>query len=239
MTETEKKLVIVSGASSGIGLALVKSLLQSGYAVLGISRTFDDPISEHPDFRFEAIDLAEIDSLPTTMASLEKSIRHPIKALVNNAGIGKMGYLEQLSVADISRSMNVNFLSHAIITKAFLPRLKQQGAADIVFVGSEAALRGSRQGSAYCASKFALRGFAQALRDECGRSGVRIGLVNPGAVRSAFFNELDFEPGAELQNALTPEQVAAVIMSQLDADTGMVIDEVNLSPLTQVWQRKS
>ena len=94
-----------------------------------------------------------------------------VRALVNNAGIGRMGFLEQLSVRDIRLVVDTNFLSHAIVTRAFLPLLKRQGSGDIVFIGSESALSGGRQGSIYCASKFAIRGFAQSLREECGKSG--------------------------------------------------------------------
>ena len=135
--------------------------------------------------------------------------------------------------------MDTNFLSHAIVTKCFLPLLKQQGElVDIIFTGSEAALKGSRQGSVYCASKFAIRGFAQALREECAKSSVRITLINPGAVRTPFFDDLHFEPGAAKENAIQASDVSQLLITVLNVRPGTVIDEINLSPQTQVWQRK-
>ena len=101
--------------------------------------------------------------LKKSLSALISEIDIPVKALINNAGIGRMGFLEQLSVKDIRLVMDTNLTSQVIVTKAFLPLLKKQGEGDILFMGSEAALKGARQGSIYCASKFAVRGFSQAL----------------------------------------------------------------------------
>ena len=150
-----------------------------------------------------------------------------------------MGYLEQLSVADIEHTLAVNLLSHILLTRLCLPVMKQQpGTSDVVFIGSEAALQGGREGSVYCASKFGLRGFAQSLRQECAKSGVRVSLINPGAVRTAFFDELHFEPGDREENAILPEDVAAAVLSVLEMRAGTVVDEINLSPMTRVWQSR-
>ncbi len=238
MSASNKQLVVVTGASSGIGLAMVNALLVAEYSVLGIAYDFSQTTIDHPEFSSRNLDLADIENLPSVIAEIVESIDQPLKALVNNAGIGKMGFLEQLSVADMKLVMDTNFLSHAIVTKSFLPLLKKQQQADIVFTGSEAALKGARQGSIYCASKFAIRGFAQALREECSKSNVRVTLINPGAVRTAFFNDLHFEPGDLPENAIEPEDIAKVLLTVLQARTGTVFDEINLSPLNHVWQRK-
>ena len=150
-----------------------------------------------------------------------------------------MAFLEQLSVKDMRLVMETNFLSHAIVTKVFLPILKrQQQLVDIVFTGSEAALEGAKQGSIYCASKFAVRGFVQAIREECAKTRVRVSIVNPGAVRTPFFDDLHFEPGGASENAIEAEDVAEVLLTIFNARPGTVIDEINLSPQTHVWQRK-
>ncbi|MEQ8407741.1 MAG: SDR family oxidoreductase [Gammaproteobacteria bacterium] len=238
MAVVDPKLVVVTGASSGIGLALVKMLLAHDYRVLALSRHFDDPIAEHENFRFESVDFSDIVALTATLTDMVDVLDEPVRALINNAGVGKMGYLEQLSYDDIRVTMDVNFVSHSIVTKAFLPHFKKQRSGNIIFTGSEAALHGSRQGSVYCASKFALRGFAQALRAECGKSGVRVSIVNPGATRTAFFDELYYQPGPAAEHALQPEDVAQAIMSVLEARADAVIDEITLSPLTHVFERK-
>ncbi|HAG71791.1 MAG TPA: short-chain dehydrogenase [Gammaproteobacteria bacterium] len=240
MSETSEGTVIITGCASGIGRAMTTELLASGYSVFGIDKNESGALSEFGDqsnFRFKKIDLADVDKLSSEFGDLSKGIEGPIKALVSNAGIGKMGFLEQLSIADLKLVMDTNFLSHAILTKCLLPRLKkQETVSDIVYTGSEAALKGARQGSIYCASKFALRGFSQALRDECGKSGVRVTLLNPGAVRTPFFEDLHFEPGAQPENAIEARDVAQALLMVLQARFGTVFEEINMSPLTHVWQ---
>lgn len=234
--------IILTGCASGIGLAMVTSLVGAGFTVVGIDKIERSDLTAFKDsdqFRFVKADIADIANLPKFAKSLSESIEGPIRALVNNAGIGKMGFLEQLSVADLQLVMDTNFMSHAVLTKTLLPRLKRQTLpCDIVFTGSEAAIKGARQGSIYCASKFALRGFSQALREECGKSNVGITLLNPGAVRTPFFDDLDFEPGPHSDNAIEAADVADILLTVLKGRPGTVFDEINLSPLTQVWQRK-
>lgn len=239
MTESEKS-IIVTGASSGIGQAVCQKLLQQGYEVVGIARDFSKCSLDDERFHSHVIDMSVPDQLEAQISDVLDKTESPIRALVNNAGIGKMGHLEQLSVSDIQVTLNTNFLAHAIVTKKLLPRLKKQPSlSDIVFVGSEAALRGAQQGSIYCASKFALRGFAQALREECASAPVRVSLINPGAVRTRFFDSLDFEPGAEDAHAIAADDVAELVSRILDMRPGTVIDEINLSPHKRVWQKKN
>jgi short-subunit dehydrogenase len=101
-------------------------------------------------------------------------------------------------------------------------------------MGSEAALTGGVRGAVYSACKTALRGLARSLRQECAGSGLRVGIVNPGMVRTGFFDGLDFHPGEARENAIEPEAVADMIIAMLKAPPGTVVDEVNLSPLKKV-----
>jgi 3-hydroxy acid dehydrogenase/malonic semialdehyde reductase len=242
MSETREGTVIITGCSSGIGRAMTVELLAEGYSVLGIDKNKAGALAafgEQPSFSFTQIDLADVDKLPLEISDLSKTIKGTITALVSNAGIGRMGFLEQLSMADVKLVMDTNFLSHVILTKCLLPRLKlQQTPSDIVYTGSEASLKGARQGSIYCASKFAIRGFSQALRDECGKSDIRVTLLNPGAVRTPFFDDLHFEPGTQPENAIEAKDVARALLMVLQARPGTVFEEINMSPITHVWQNK-
>lgn len=239
MTTEDLETVIVTGASSGIGEAVSTQLLSNGYSVIGLARDFSKCSIQHPQFQCIEIDLSDVGELEAMLKSKLASVKGNIRALIANAGIGRMGYLEQLSVADIQQTMDTNFVSHAILTKLLLPALKSfDRTTDLVFIGSESAIKGGREGSIYCASKFALRGFAQALREECGKSGVRVSLINPGAVRSSFFSDLNFQPGDGDDNAIEPIEVAQVVADVINARPGTVFDEINLSPLNRVWQKK-
>ena len=148
--------------------------------------------------------------------------------------VGRFGTLEQFSYEQIRSLIDLNLTSHVFVARAFLPSLKKAGRGHLIFMGSEAALTGTAQGSLYCAAKFALRGLAQALRAECARTSVRVTLVNPGMVQSPFFDELDFRPGPDPDNYILPEDVAEVIVQALTARDGTVLDEINLSPQKKV-----
>ena len=104
----------------------------------------------------------------------------------------------------------------------------------VLFVGSEAAIKGGRNGAVYSATKFALRGLAQALQEECSASGVRVGIINPGMVNTGFFDELDFRPGDEADQHLVPDDVVEAVLLMLDARQGAVIREINLQPQKRV-----
>ena len=104
----------------------------------------------------------------------------------------------------------------------------------MIFMGSEAALHGSQKGSLYCTAKFGLRGLAQSLRAEASSRGVRVTIINPGMVRTPFFDDLAFRPGPDAYHGLETTQVARSVDMVLDADPGAVFDEINLSPMKRV-----
>ena len=179
------------------------------------------------------MDLSELDALPAHLGRLARA--YPaIDAVVCNAGQGRFGELEQFSYAQIRAALDLNFTSHAYLARAFLPGLKRAGRGDLVFIGSEAGQRGAPKGSLYCAAKFALRGFAQALREESARAGVRVCIVNPGMARTPFYDQLGFEPGTDPDNHILPEDVAGAVATVLAARPGTVFDEISLSPLKRV-----
>lgn len=227
--------VLVTGASSGIGRAICEKLLADGHRAIGIAREFGKFPCADPRFKAHEIDLADLDRLPHHLKALVAA--YPaLDALILNAGVGRFGALEQFSYDQIRALIDLNFTSHVFVARAFLPALKRAGRGHLVFMGSEAALAGTAQGSLYCAAKFALRGFAQALRAECARAGVRVTLVNPGLVQSPFFDQLDFRPGPAPDNYILPADVAAVIVQALTMRDGTVVDEINLSPQKKVLE---
>lgn len=231
------RTVLVTGASSGIGRAVAKLLLKQGHTVLGSSRDSRCFSVEHPRFIPTQLDLVNLREIEPCCKRLQSDFPQ-LDAVVFAAGYGQFGHLEQFSFQQIERLMTVNFTGQAFMTKALLPRLKQKAHCNLIYIGSEAALKGSRNGSIYCASKFALRGFTQALRDECGKTGVRVSLVNPGMVDTAFFDTLQFNPGRQPEQALQAKDVAEAVGYILDVQPYCAVDEINLSPLNKVIEFK-
>jgi len=229
--------VIVTGASSGIGRETVLQLLSAGHTVIGMARDFGRLEINSAQFQAVEIDFSHATATVDTLKTLAKNVTG-VTDLICCAGQGRFGSLEEFSFAQIKELMDINFLSQAYVVRAFLPQIKQHGSGSILFVGSEAALSGSRRGTVYCASKFALRGFAQALREECSANNVRVGIVNPGMVKTPFFDALDFAPGDNPENHLEAKDVANALVWMLSSRAQTVIDEVNLSPLKKVIIKK-
>jgi len=234
---TIKRAVLVTGASSGIGRAVAKSLLQQGHAVIGVSRDSGKFTRQMEHFSSVEMDLSQLNELPQKIRQLQQTYPE-IDAVVFSAGMGQFGSVEEFSYPQIEALMTINFTSQVFLTKALLPALKRKANSDLIFIGSEAALKGSRKGAIYCASKFAVRGFTQALREECGNSNVRVCLINPGMVKTPFFEQLAFEPGDHESNSISPEDVAAAVSYVLGSRAQIVIDEINLSPLNKVVKFK-
>lgn len=232
-----KRTILVTGASSGIGRAVARKLLSEGHFVLGVSRDIGRFQTPMPNFKAVKMDLSHLKRLADQATTLCKD-HSEIDAAVFCAGAGRFGSLEEFSFGAIEELMAINFTGQAFLARAILPGLKKQARGDLIFIGSEAALRGSRKGAVYCASKFAVRGFSQALREECSKSRVRIALINPGMVNTPFFEALSFEPGGEDGQAIEPEDVADAVLYILYSSANIVVDEINLSPLNKVVKFK-
>lgn len=224
--------ILVTGASSGIGLAITEKLLATGNEVWGIARRLQE--KKHSRFYPYSIDLSKLDSLSDKLKPFTK-----VDTVICNVGKGHFGNLEELSFKQIRSLIDLNFLSHVYLIKKLLPYLKMQQRADIIFIGSEASLIGKKKGSVYCASKFALRGFAQSLRDECSCSSVKVSIVQPGMVRTPFYDTLEFNPGEDESHAILPEDIAEMTYLILKMRTGTVCDEVILSPMKKLVQKKT
>lgn len=221
--------VLITGSSSGIGRATAELLLQRGAAVVGIARDHAKFAPDSKRYEPVTLDLSDLDATATALDDLARA-HQDVAAVISNAGAGRFGALEQFSALQIRHDIDLNLTSHLLLARSFIPVLKRRNGGDLIIIGSAAALRGARKGSVYCAAKFGLRGAAQALADECSRRGVRVTLVNPGFVRTPFFDALDFEPADEPGSALTPEDIAAKLLEILESAGGAAYREINIDP---------
>lgn len=227
------KQVVLTGSTSGIGRAIAEHLLAQGIEVIGVARDHSKVAAFDAGYYAHAIDLAEQKGLESKFKAIRATYAD-IDTLICCSGYGRFVELEQFSYTEMDKMLRVNFLSQALLVKILLPQLKQQSNAKIIFMGSEAALTGQKKGSMYCASKFALRGFAQSLRQECRTSDVAVSIVNPGMVDTAFFDTLNFKPGSEKQHSIGVWQIVDIVDMILNMKNNCVLDEVNCQPITKV-----
>lgn len=223
-----KRTILITGASSGIGQACCQLFLQKGHQVIGISR---QPKSfDHPLYVPYSWDLSNLDDFKKKKNQIQKAFA-PVDTLVLSAGKGLFYHLEELSLEQMQQLWELNFASIAFLVRLLLPELKKKQRADLFLIGSEAALQGKKKSTLYSATKFALRGFAQALREECATSCVKVTSIQPGMVRTPFYDPWYFEPGHKDQESIEPEDIAEVLCFLLELPLRVNCDEILLSPL--------
>ncbi|HMQ04035.1 MAG TPA: SDR family oxidoreductase [Pyrinomonadaceae bacterium] len=189
MSVNDKSIAVITGAASGIGRALAFRFVQEGIAGVALSDWNEEglretaariegkgvPVSAH------VIDVSKLDQMQRFADEVVE--RHGrVTHLVNNAGVGLFGTFELVSVADIEWLMGVNFWGVVFGCKVFLPTLLEQDEAHIVNVSSVFGFIAPEEQTAYCASKFAVRGFTESLRHEYKGTGLFVSCVHPGGI---------------------------------------------------------
>jgi NAD(P)-dependent dehydrogenase (short-subunit alcohol dehydrogenase family) len=180
--------VIVTGTSSGIGLETAVYLAERGFDVCATMRDLSrrqrlDAEAERRGVTLNVLQL-DVTSDRSIAAAVDTALARTgrIAALVNNAGIAVRGFFEDLAAEEIRDVFEANVFGTMAVTRAVLPHMRVAGEGRIVVMSSIAGRLGSMTGSAYCASKFALEGFAEALALEVAPLGIGVSLVEPGMI---------------------------------------------------------
>ncbi len=188
-----KPVIIITGASSGIGAAAARLFGQNGYRVVLAARRLDRLHAVQDQIRTaggEALSVASDVSRPEDIHNLvESTLREygQIDILFNNAGFGRLGWLEKLDPEkDILPLFQVNVLGVVLLTHAVLPYMIARRSGHIINMASVAGLIATPTYSIYAASKFAVRGFSNALRREVGIYGIRVSVICPGGADTEF-----------------------------------------------------
>jgi short-subunit dehydrogenase len=231
------KCVLVTGSSSGIGYEITSNLLDLGAKVIGIARNHDKSDLENKNYTTYRCDVSIHDKFEILLKKILK--KHPqINCLISNAGYGNFGSLENYSTLQINKFLATNLTSHLVITKHLLPHFKRNKMGDIIFIGSEAGLSGAKNGSLYCAAKFGLRGFSEALSKDVSNNNIRVTIINPGMVRTDFFKNLNFKPGDGKENVINLRDISSTVAYILGLSRNTIVDEINLSPSKKVIKFK-
>ena len=181
---TTRPVALVTGASSGIGQAAARALVEAGFEVVGTSRHASG-ITDRDGVTFHDLDVTSDESVSTL-------VRHVIErfgrldVLVNNAGTGAAGAAEESSVAQYQRVFDINFFGLVRMTKAVLPHMRAQGSGRIINISSVLGLVPAPYMAVYAATKHAIEGYSESVDHEVREHGVRVLLVEPANTTTGF-----------------------------------------------------
>ena len=192
MKNSNQKVWFVTGASKGLGLSLVKRLLNEGYNVAATSRSLADlekAVGNHTSFLPLAVDILNEQSVAE---AVNKTITRfgSLDVVVNNAGYGLVGALEELSDAESRQNFDVNVFGTLNVIRHALPQLRKQQSGHIFNIASIGGFTGNFPGfGIYCATKFAVHGLTESLAAEVKPFGIHATVVSPGYFRTNFLND--------------------------------------------------
>lgn len=230
---TENKVVLVTGATSGIGKATAELLASKGYRVFGTSR---DPVGRTANgLELLQLDVTSNESVTTCVAALSERTGGRIDVLHNNAGTGIIGAAEEITPAEAMRLFQINFFGVMRMTNAVLPLMRARKSGTIINMSSSGGVAALPFAALYCATKFALEGYTEALRHELRPFNIAAVIVAPGPVgtpagEKAMRTENQIPEYAErrkkadelsvrgIRSGMAPRRVAEAILKVVKAD---------------------
>jgi len=235
MSNIERKSAVVTGATRGIGLAIGRALLERGGRVFicardgaDVEQTVATLRSEHGDrVHGTACDVRSYEDVRSLFSDVRQTFG-TLDILVNNAGIGSHSHVEHMPVEEWNATIETNLSGVFHCCHEALPLMKGNGGGYIINIGSLAGKHASAGSAAYCASKFALVGFSEALMQEVRYDHIRVSLVMPGSVNTSFGRSGGQDPSKTWK--LLPEDVATVVINLLEMDPRALPSQVEIRP---------
>ena len=218
------RTVLVTGASSGIGAAVARELATRGDTVALVARRadrLDEVLAQcrrtSPSSRRWAADLSD----PAAATNLALEIWDHFGGLdvvINNAAVPMRRHVSRLTMAEVERTMRINYLSPVAISLAVLPRMLDRKSGTIVNVSSLGGRLGITTEAAYSGSKFALAGWSESMAIDLDRSGVSVKLILPGAIDTEIWDQPDNDAPLYDGPKESPESIAGAIVDAIDSD---------------------
>jgi 3-oxoacyl-[acyl-carrier protein] reductase len=226
-------VALVTGGSRGIGRAIALRLAKLGASVAICGRDVKMLAATEAELKrsgspvhSQVADVSQSADV-TTLVDKTQTALGPISILVNNAGIGLFGPAHEKTEADWDRVLNTNLKSVFLVSRVVAPSMIQRSAGDIINIGSLAGRNAFAGGGIYCASKWGLQGLSACMAEDLREHGIRVSVVSPGSVATAFSTRGSKDPA----KVLSPEDVAHAVEMIVTQSPQSFLSEIQLRPL--------
>ncbi|ELB2196332.1 TPA: SDR family oxidoreductase [Vibrio parahaemolyticus] len=236
-----KKLVVITGASSGIGEAIARRFSEEGHPLLLVARRVERLEALNlPNTLCEKVDVTEQASLITAIEKAEAQFG-PADVLVNNAGVMLLGQIDTQDAAEWKRMFDVNVLGLLNGMHSVLASMKARNSGTIINTSSIAGKKTFPDHAAYCGTKFAVHAISENVREEVAASNVRVTTIAPGAVETELLSHTtsqDIKDGydawkVDMGGVLAADDVARAVMFAYQQPQNVCIREIALAPTKQ------
>ena len=208
----QNNLFLITGASSGIGKEISRKLCSEKFEVILTSRSVDKLESIRDEFLY---------SLFEKCASLGF-----VECVINNAGVGSFSSIDKTSIEDWDNQINTNLRSSFLITRLFVNTMKKKQLGKFIFINSVAGkyAHSYSNSTAYVASKYGLKGFADTLRTELRKDNIKVISIYPGAINTNFWDSIDVDINKD--EMLSPSDLAETIFHTIVSPNSSVVEDV-------------
>jgi len=225
--QLNNQIAVVTGVSKGIGLEVVKLLIEKGTVVAGWGRNAPD--FQHENFHFFTCDVSKEDSVENAFQETTGKLGTDIRILVNNAGFGVAGDTETFSTEDWKAMFDTNVHGIFYTVKRLIPGMKAADEGHILNVASIAGLNGVNKFAGYVGTKHAVRGISHSLYMELRDFGIKVSTIFPGSIQTNFFD--DIEGASANENMMRPIDVATTMVQTLETHPNYFVADVECRPL--------
>jgi NADP-dependent 3-hydroxy acid dehydrogenase YdfG len=224
-----KKIVLITGASKGIGLSCARIFLKNNYTVINASRTNSNPV-KNKDYYFIKTDVANEKEVSLLFEKVLKKFKR-IDVLICNAGFGIFANLSDSTTKDFDEMFAVNVKGVYLCNRYVLKSMTERKSGTIINISSIAGKNGIATASVYSATKHAVMGLSSSLLSEVRKDNIRVVTVCPGSVDTNFFDHPSAELNSKRETLLSPDDVAAACLLAVRLPDRALMSEIEIRPL--------
>lgn len=227
-----KPVIIITGASSGLGKEVAKLLQQKQkYHLILCGRNAKGftEFKNNPDISIVLGDITVNETL-TLIVETVKQNGNRVDVLINNAGIIYLNPFEENTPEKLEKLLTIDLMAPMLLTQRLYPFMVTQQSGHIINVNSTAGKEGKPNHTMYCAAKWGLTGFTNALRLEAKHHGIKVTSFHPGGMNTAFYDEMT---GVATEKFMDPQKIAAILLTIIETDPSISPDEIVLNRMTK------